>query len=182
MPLSLYQSSVPVFERSLTAFLAILDKAEAHAKARKFDPANYLSMRLAPDMFPLTRQIQTFCDHAKNASFRLAGETPPVIEDKETTFAELRARIEATLGHLKTVDAKAIDAGADREVVVPIGPNTRVKIARRELSHAFRPAEFLFPPDDGLRHSALRRRRDRQARFPWRRARRLSGLSGDPPT
>ena len=76
-------------------------------------------------MFPLTRQIQTFCDHAKNASFRLAGVTPPVIEDKETTFAELRARVEATLGHLKTIDAKAIDAGADREIVVPIGPNTR---------------------------------------------------------
>ena len=75
MSLSLYQSSVPVFERSLAAFLAILDKAEAHAEARKFDPTNYLAIRLAPDMFPLTRQIQTFCDHAKNASFRLAGRT-----------------------------------------------------------------------------------------------------------
>ena len=127
MSLSLYQSSVPVFERSLVAFLGILDKAEAHAKARKFDPANYLSIRLAPDMFPLTRQIQAFCDHAKNASFRLAGVQPPRIEDNETTFAELRSRIEATLGHLKTIDAKAVDAGADREVVIPVGPNTRLK-------------------------------------------------------
>ena len=144
MPLSLYQSSVPVFERSLTAFLAILDKAEAHAKARKFDPANYLSIRLAPDMFPLTRQIQTFCDHAKNASYRLAGATPPVIEDKETTFAELRARVEATLGHLKTVDAKAIDAGADREVVVPIGPNTRVKSPGANYLMHFALPNFYF--------------------------------------
>src|SRR5271165_3120912 len=79
MSLSLYQSSVPVFERCLVAFLAILDKAEAHASARKFDPANYLSIRLAPDMFPLTRQIQSFCDQAKNASFRLSGAEPPVI-------------------------------------------------------------------------------------------------------
>ncbi len=127
MSLSLYQSSVPVFERCLVAFLAILDKAEAHASARKFDPANYLLLRLAPDMFPLTRQIQTFCDHAKNAPYRLAGVQPPRIEDKETTFAELRARIETTLGHLKTIDAEAVDAGADREIVLPIGPNARMK-------------------------------------------------------
>lgn len=53
MSLSLYQSSIPAFERSLAAFLGILDKAEAHAEARKFDPTNYLAIRLAPDMFPL---------------------------------------------------------------------------------------------------------------------------------
>jgi hypothetical protein len=127
MPLSLYQCSVPVFGRSLNAFLAILDKAEAHAKARKFDPNNYVSIRLAPDMFPLTRQIQTFCDHAKNSTFRIAGLEPPKVADTETTFAELRARIETTLGLLKTVDPKAVDAGVDREIVVPIGPNARVK-------------------------------------------------------
>ena len=52
MSLSLYQSSVPVYECSLRVFLAILDKAEARAEAGKFDPANYLAIRLAPDMFP----------------------------------------------------------------------------------------------------------------------------------
>ena len=119
MPLSLYQSSVPVFERSLTAFLSILDKAEAHAKARSFDPANYLSVRLAPDMWPFVRQVQAFCDHAKNAPFRLAGAQPPAIENTETTFADLRARIEATLAHLKSVDAKEVDSAADRDVVFP---------------------------------------------------------------
>ena len=55
MSVSLYQLSVPTFERCLTALLTILDKAEAHARARNFDPTNYLGMRLAPDMFPLVR-------------------------------------------------------------------------------------------------------------------------------
>ena len=96
MPLSLYKSSVPSFERCLTAFLAILDKAEAHAKARKFDPTNYLGMRVAPDMFPFVRQVQTFCDNAKNAPSRLAGVAAPVFEDKEATFAELRDRVART--------------------------------------------------------------------------------------
>jgi hypothetical protein len=144
MPLSLHQCTVPAFERSLNAFLAILDKAEAHAKARKFDPNNYLSIRLAPDMFPLTRQIQTFCDHAKNASFRLAGLEPPKIADNETTFAELRARIETTLGLLKTIDAKAVDAGVDREVVVPIGPNTKVKTQGPNYLMHFALPNFYF--------------------------------------
>ena len=127
MSLSVYQCSVPVFERCLVAFMGVLDKAEAHAAARKFDAANYLSMRLAPDMLPLTRQIQIFCDHAKNAPYRLAGIVAPVIEDKETTLAELRARIQATLAHLKTADAKAIDAGAEREIILPFG-GTKMKM------------------------------------------------------
>ena len=122
MPLSLYESSVPSFERCLTAFLAILDKAEAHAKARKFDPTNYLGMRVAPDMFPFVRQVQTFCDNAKNAPSRLAGVAAPVFEDKEATFAELRDRVARTLEVLKTLDAKAIDAAVDREIVFPAGP------------------------------------------------------------
>jgi len=143
MSLSLYQSSVATFERSLSAFLAILDKAEAHAQARKFEPANYLSLRLAPDMFPLTRQIQTFCDHAKNASFRLAGVAPPVIEDKETTLPELRARIQATLEHLKTLDAAAIDAASDREIVIPLGANKAKMLGANYLVHFVLP-NFYF--------------------------------------
>jgi uncharacterized protein len=123
MSLSMYQSSVPVFERSLTAFLGILDKAEAHAEARKFDPANYLSIRLSPDMFPLSRQIQAFCDQAKNGSFRLAGKEPPALEDKETTIGELRKRIQTTLDLVKSINAKAMEGGEDREIVLPLGPN-----------------------------------------------------------
>jgi len=121
MSLSLYQCSVPVYERSLNAFLGVLDKAEEHALARKFDPASYLTIKLSPDMFPLARQIQSFCDHAKNSSFRLAGQQPPVKEDKETTIAELRERIHATLDMLKSIDPKAMEGGETREIVIPTG-------------------------------------------------------------
>jgi hypothetical protein len=123
MSLSLYQCSVPVFERGLNAFLAIFDKAEEHALARKFDPASYLAIRLSPDMWPLARQVQAFCDHAKNASFRLAAKEPPVKEDKETTIAELHERIHATLDMLKSIDAEAMEGGETREIVIPAGAN-----------------------------------------------------------
>ncbi len=128
MALSLYEMSVPAFDRSLTAFSAVLDKAEAHAAARKFDPAHYLGLRLAPDQFPLIRQIQVFCDHAKNASYRLAGAEPPAIEDKETNLAEVRARIGGTLDLLKAVDAASVEAAVGRDIVFPIGPNRKVRM------------------------------------------------------
>jgi len=73
MTYSLYQASVPAFTRSLNAFLAVLDKAEAHAATAKFDPQIYLALRLRPDMYPFARQVQAFCDHAKIAPHRIAG-------------------------------------------------------------------------------------------------------------
>ena len=144
MSLSLYQSSVPVFERSLVAFLGILDKAEAHAAARRFDPSNYLPIRLAPDMFPFSRQVQTFCDHAKNASFRLAGVQPPRIEDNETTILELRQRIQATLGHLKAIDAKAVDDGEGRDIIIPLGPSAKIKMQGANYLLHFALPNFYF--------------------------------------
>ena len=135
MSLSLYECSVPVYERALNAFLAILDKAEEHAQARKFDPDNYLAMRLSPDMWPLVRQVQGFCDHAKNSSFRLAAKDPPVKEDKETTVAEIRARIQATLDMLKSIDAKAMEGGGDARDRHP---------RRRRTSSSFPAADYLL--------------------------------------
>jgi hypothetical protein len=143
MSLSLYQSSVPVFERSLNAFLGILDKAEEHAQARKFDASSYLAIRLSPDMWPLARQIQGFCDHAKNSSFRLAGKAPPAIEDKETTIAEIRQRIKTTLDLLKSIDATAMDGGEDREIILPAGPNKMKMQGANYLLHFALP-NFYF--------------------------------------
>ncbi|MBX6324066.1 MAG: DUF1993 family protein, partial [Rhodospirillaceae bacterium] len=58
MPLYLYEASVPPFRQTLSALSAILDKAAAHAAARKIEPAVLLGARLYPDMFPFTRQVQ----------------------------------------------------------------------------------------------------------------------------
>jgi hypothetical protein len=143
MSLSLYQSSVPVYERGLNAFLAILDKAEEHAQERKFDANSYLAMRLSPDMWPLARQVQAFCDHAKNSSFRLAGKEPPVKEDKEETITELRARIDATLEMLKSIDAKAMEGGETREIFIPAGAN-KLKLPGADYLLHFAMPNFYF--------------------------------------
>lgn len=140
---SIYSASVPVFDRCLTAFLAILDKAAAHAEARKFDAAVYAGARLRPDMLPFFRQVQIFCDNAKNGSARLSGATAPVFEDKEAGIAELRARIRATLDFIGSIDPKAFDGAENRDIVFPVGGNRMKMRGDNYLFHHLLP-NFYF--------------------------------------
>jgi uncharacterized protein len=113
--------SVDVFAGTLGNLSAMLEKAAANATARKFDPAVLLGARLAPDMFPLTRQVQIACDLAKNSLARLAGRDPPRFEDTETSIGELRARIARTIDYLQSLPASALEGTETREIVVPAG-------------------------------------------------------------
>ena len=125
MSFSMSQTSLPTFEIGLNALSAILDKAEAFAAAKKVDPAVLLNTRLAPDMFPLIRQVQVATDLAKNGAARLAGVEPPRYEDKETTIAELKARLAKTVAFVKSLDPKQVDAAAGRQITFPLGRPTK---------------------------------------------------------
>src|SRR5262249_44743070 len=102
----------------------ILEKGLAHATARKFDPGVLVNARLAPDMFPLSRQVQIACDIAKNSVARLAGLEPPRFEDTEKTFEELRARVARTLDYLQGVPPKSFEGAEDRDIKVPVRDTT----------------------------------------------------------
>ena len=121
MSLSMYTASVPVFQHMLRNLAHILDKGEANAQARKFDPAVLANFRLAPDMLPFTRQVLIACDAAKNGVARIAGVEPPRFEDNEATFAELKGRIQKTLDFLATVPASKLDGTEDKEITFPVG-------------------------------------------------------------
>lgn len=137
------KASIPVFETVLNALSAVLDKAEAYAGAKKFEPAVLLGMRLAPDMFTLTRQVQVATDQAKNGTARLAGVEPPKFEDTESTIAQLKERIAKTIAFLKTLDTKAIDASADRDITFPLGPKKAQMRGDDYLNHFVLP-NFYF--------------------------------------
>jgi hypothetical protein len=140
MPLSMSQACVPALEIGLNALSAVLDKAEAHATAKKIDPSVLLNSRLAPDMFALTRQVQIATDLAKNGASRLAGMEPPRYEDTETTIEQLKARLQKTVAHLKSLDSKQIDGSADREITFPLGPTRKGQMNGSDyLNH------FLLP-------------------------------------
>ena len=122
MALSMYQASIPVFQHTLTALAAILDKVQAHAAAKKIDPSVLLGTRLAPDMFPLSRQVQIACDFAKGAGARLAGIAVPSYEDSEKSIPELKARIAKTQAFLATLTPAQIDGSETRGFKMKVGP------------------------------------------------------------
>jgi len=116
MKISMYQASVPVFVHALNNLAAILEKAAAHAEAKKIDPAVLVSGRLFPDMFPLVRQVQIASDNVKGGAARLAGVEPPPYEDNEKTFAELVARVKKTVAYLQTLTAAQIDGSEEKTI------------------------------------------------------------------
>jgi hypothetical protein len=116
MTISMYQASVPTITRSLANLIAILEKAAAHAEAKKIDPAVLVNSRLYPDMFALAKQVQIASDTAKGGVARLARVEPPAFEDKETTFAELVERLRKTIAFLETLKPQQIDGSEDRTV------------------------------------------------------------------
>jgi uncharacterized protein len=124
MATSMYEISVPVMVKMLGNLSAILGKAAAHAEARKIEPRALLDARLSPDMFTLTRQVQTVSDMAKGGVARLAGMAPPVFEDNEASFAELQARTQKTIAFLNTLRAEQIDGSEDRDIALPIRGQT----------------------------------------------------------
>ncbi len=120
MTLSMYQASAPRFVNTLNNLSAILDKAQAHAEAEKFDPLRLPNYKLYPNMFPLKRQVQTACDVAKGAVARLAGVEVPKHEDTEETLAELKARIAKTVEFIRTIKPAQVDGSDEKEIVMKL--------------------------------------------------------------
>lgn len=135
MAISLYSATVPVFQHMLRNLSHILEKGAASAAQRGFDPSGLTTARLAPDMLPFTRQVLIACDAAKNGVARVSGVEAPKFADEETTFDELRARIQRTLDYLATVPAAALDGKDDADVTFPIGRDkTRTMKAQAYLT------------------------------------------------
>jgi hypothetical protein len=124
MTITMYQASVPVFKRALVNLDAMLTKAVAYAEARKIEPSALLLARLAPDMYHLTRQVQTVCDTAKFTAAYLAGIEAPKNDDNETSFADLKARIGATVAFLDTIKPAQIDGAEERTITRKFGEQT----------------------------------------------------------
>lgn len=100
MTLSMYAITVPVFTRYLTNLDAILAKAETNAAERKIKPEVLPASRLAPDMLPLSFQVQSASDRVKFTLARLTGQTPPSWADTEVTLEDLRGRVKKALDYV----------------------------------------------------------------------------------
>lgn len=143
MAISMYRASVPVFQRGLANLEHVLDKAVAHATERRIDLQVLLSARLAPDMLPLTRQVQIATDHAKNAPTRLAGLALPKFEDNETDFAQLKQRLSKTRDYLATLQPAQVDGSEERDIVLQIA-GSEMKFKGLDYLLGFAVPNFYF--------------------------------------
>ncbi|HEY4191591.1 MAG TPA: DUF1993 family protein [Mesorhizobium sp.] len=157
MTISMYEASVPVFTARLKVLSKLLAIAENNAAERKIDEQVFMTARLAPDMLPLTKQVQIATDHAKGAPSRLAGREVPKYDDSEASFAELQARIEKTLAHLATFSAKDIDGSDDKTIELKLGGTEMSLAGMRYLLDVAMPNFYfhIVTAYDVLRHNGV---------------------------
>jgi hypothetical protein len=112
--MNLYDATVPIFTKLLSNVDKWLDKAAAHADARKFEIDVLAGARLAPDQYAFVRQIQSACDQAKFTVAKLTGKEPPAHPDTEKTIAELRTRIRTIVDYLATFKREDFTGAEER--------------------------------------------------------------------
>lgn len=144
MRFSLSQACVPALEVGLNALSGVLDAGSRLATAKEMSPAVLLGWRLAPDMLPLTRQVQIAADLAKNGTARLAGIKPPFFEDNETTIEQLQVRLSRVVAYIQSIDRSKIDAAGEREVTFPLGPDNKGHMKGYDYLTQFLLPNFYF--------------------------------------
>ena len=142
MPISMYHASVPVFVQLLGGLKGVIEKAEAHANAHKWEENTLLNWRLHPDMFTFARQVRQASEHAFGAG-RAAGVEVPNLPAIDNSFAEMKARIDKTIDFLKGLKADQLDGREDAQVTITQGGQPRNFRAQVYLYHLAMP-NFYF--------------------------------------
>lgn len=158
MTISLYATSVPVFQQMLNSLAAILSKAEEHAVAKKIDPDALLQARLFPDMFPLAKQIQVATDFARGVSARLAGMDVPQFPESGQSFADLQQLIQKTLEFIGGITPEQINDQEGREITTRPGTPKERKFSGQSYLLTYGLPQFFFHVTTSyaiLRHSGV---------------------------
>src|SRR5712691_9051864 len=157
MAISMFKTSAPIFVQFLTSLSAVLDKAAAHAQAKKIEPSVLLNTRLYPDMFPLVRQVRAATDHAMSACGRLAGVELPTFANTESSILELKERIAKAIQFIKSIKPTQIDGSEDKEITIKFSSGER-KFTGQSLLLNFCLPNFYFHATtayDILRHCGV---------------------------
>lgn len=155
--MNLYAATIPQFKRILQNVERWLDKTAAYAESKKFDPNTLLTARLAPDMFPLLRQIQSTCDQCKLTVARLTAKDPPKHPDTEQTIDELRKRLHSVIGYLDTFTPADFEGAAERPISLPFFPEGKVMtgadyLIERQIPNVYFHTSMLYAI---LRHNGV---------------------------
>ncbi len=122
MQITVFETTVPQFMLTLNALKNVLSKAKSWGEPKKIEMETFFQMRLAPDMFPLGKQIQIACDTAKGMASRLTGVAAPVFEDTEKTFDDYMNRIQKTMNYLEGIRPEQFNGFETKTVEFPWYP------------------------------------------------------------
>jgi hypothetical protein len=150
--------AIDTFVPMLRSLSTLLDKGAEHARAKGLDPDSLVNARLAPDMFPLAKQVQIACDQAKNGTARLIGQEPPRFEDNEKTLAELKARVVKTLAYVDAVRPAAFEGARNREIAFALNEEFTLEMDGVQFLRDWALPNFYFhivTAYDILRHSGV---------------------------
>jgi hypothetical protein len=137
-----YEMVIKQFSLNLNALKNILQKSKAHAESLKFDADKFLDLKLAPDMFPLLKQIQITTDNAKGAAARLSGKENPVFADTEKTFSEIMDRVQKTIQFLETFKSEDFKDYEAKKITFPWYPGKHLD--GKEYLNGFAIPNFYF--------------------------------------
>jgi len=136
----MYEISIPMFIHNFNILSQILLKAEKDTEKRKIDKSVFINARLAPDMLPLTKQIQIGTDMVRLGIGRLAGVKAPSFKDNETTFSDLQKRIQKTISFLNKIKSKQMDGSE----LIKIEFSIRKRVFKFKNGHAYL-SDWIIP-------------------------------------
>lgn len=160
MSISLHTVAIETFVPMLRTMTQLFDKAAEHAKQRKFDPAVFVSARLAPDMYTLGQQVFMACFYARDAVTRLTGgePEPPEGTGDDKTLDDLKARMAETIEVLQKVSPAAFDGAETREIKMPLFANLVLEMKGLQFLQRWSLQHFHFhmvTAYDLLRHDGV---------------------------
>lgn len=112
----LFELTVPAFVNGLKALSTQLGKALEWGAANDVGEMQFITARLAPDMFPLAGQVRFSCAQAIQAATRLGATGAPDLGEEAVDFEGLQAQIAATTDWLSGLTADTFNEGDNRQI------------------------------------------------------------------
>ena len=122
---NMYDISIPPLMLALNNCLHIIKKGRRFAETRNIEQSVLLNARLAPDMYPLIRQVQIATDMSKGAGARLAGIAVPSYDDNESTFEALEERLQKTIAFLVSIQPEQLEGAETRHIELMVRDTKR---------------------------------------------------------
>lgn len=155
---NLYPQAVPVVISRLSNLKHLVQKGADHVAEHKLDESALTGFRLYPDMFDFAGQIRVATDLAAGMTHRLTGQDRISLDDEAHSFAELLARLDQVIKHLKAQQESDYTDAAERDVTIKT-PFGEINFNGADYLHHFLLPNLYFhivTPYNMLRHNGVK--------------------------